>query len=345
MDKLAKGQILSTTARSLITSAREDNLADSTALPKSGRKRIAKDVDCPCNEHPASSRQNFHFNEKSADKKRKVMSPVRENFSDKPFGCSGRKRIPRSRNSKTSFMNNVTPKATCNELSHNKKTTPFNNAQDAKIGNSFIFQPLNHQMQSRQTLNHAQDSTNVRNRVTVLFRKDNNKKEMENTADRKTENRQRASQHGMISATNPRQSSRVKEENSIHCHNQCQDTNHRNAAESGGEHILTRSASSLSAIVKCRHNMNRRNIYGETKFHEAALSGNVHMLRAFIQAGVNVNLPDYAGKGCRSFIVIKIAGLHAIVELSNNLNEFVWAPILAHNLPEPFMANSVESFG
>ncbi|GCB60475.1 hypothetical protein scyTo_0012746 [Scyliorhinus torazame] len=177
-------------------------------------------------------------------------------------------------------------------------------------------EPLNHQMQSRQTLNHAQDSTNVRNRVTVLFRKDNNKKEMENTADRKTENRQRASQHGMISATNPRQSSRVKEENSIHCHNQCQDTNHRNAAESGGEHILTRSASSLSAIVKCRHNMNRRNIYGETKFHEAALSGNVHMLRAFIQAGVNVNLPDYAGwtalheasrKGCHDAVELLLS--------------------------------------
>ncbi|XP_038659828.1 ankyrin repeat domain-containing protein 31-like [Scyliorhinus canicula] len=295
MDKLAKGQILSTTDRSLITSAQEDNSTDSTARPKSGRKRIAKEVNCPCNEPPASSRQSFHFNEKSTDKKRKVMSPVREDFSDKPSECSGRKRIPRSRDSKTTFMNNVTPKATCNELSHNKKTTPFNNARDAKIGNSFIFQPLNHQMQSRQTLNHAQDSTNVRNRETVLLRKDDNEKERENTANGKTEKRQSASQHGTISATNPRQSSRVKKENSVHCHNQCQDTNHRNAAESGGEHILTRSTYSRSAIVRYRQNMNRRNIYGETKFHKAALSGNVHLLRALIQAGVNVNLPDYAG--------------------------------------------------
>lgn len=61
------------------------------------------------------------------------------------------------------------------------------------------------------------------------------------------------------------------------------------------EPVMTQSVSNQSAILKCSKMNHRKNIYGETKLLKAAINGNVNLLRALIQAGANVNLPDYAG--------------------------------------------------
>uniref|UniRef100_UPI00398F0884 ankyrin repeat domain-containing protein 31-like n=1 Tax=Pristiophorus japonicus TaxID=55135 RepID=UPI00398F0884 len=288
IDKLAKGQILDTSGICLTTSSQPDNVAGSIILRKSSRKRVATISTCPCCDS-SCEKNNFHFNKESTDKKRKAMSPDHEDLSDKLPEHSERERIISTQNSETVFKNNLKPsglQTTCNELLYNKTIVPTNKIQNPKISNSFIIQPLQGQIQSRQILFHVQDCIKVRNRTTVFLRKDD-KKGSKNTANAETECR-------TISAMNARQSSRAEKENSIRCHAQCQGRSHSNAAKTGGEPILTRSASN-SSILKFRKIMNRRNIYGETKLHEAASNGNVNLLRVLIQAGININLPDYAG--------------------------------------------------
>ncbi|XP_072447349.1 uncharacterized protein [Chiloscyllium punctatum] len=225
------------------------------------------------------------------------MSPIHEDLS-KP------------QSSGTTYKNNLTSngqQAACNEVSHSI------NRPNPKTSVNIVVQPLNHQRQSRQILNCVRGCTNTRNRETVLLRNAKIKKERENIANVEYENPRRALQHGMMSVMNACQSSRAQKENGEHHHVRCQDRNLRNEATPDGEHVQTRSASNHSVIINCRKIMNKRNVYGETKLHEAALKGDVDLLRALIQAGANVNLVDYAG--WTALHEASVAGFHEAVGL------------------------------
>lgn len=53
-----------------------------------------------------------------------------------------------------------------------------------------------------------------------------------------------------------------------------------------------------NSASKTKDKVNKRNERGETRLHRAAIRGEVRRIKELISEGADVNVKDFAGKGC-----------------------------------------------
>ncbi|XP_072903774.1 uncharacterized protein [Hemitrygon akajei] len=285
MDKLTERQTCNVSNVTLTTPSHQDNVAGATNLRRSSRKRVATNSTFPCCGSSVCENHKLQFHTRSKDIKRKAVITDHEEPSHKLLEYTGEKKMPTLQNTHTVVKNKLEHRGQqgmCNKLIHN------NNIRDSKINDTFSTKLLCSKLQSRELFANSQEYVKISTRS-------HRGKDRENIAEVETKSKQKDIQHRTTSAMKAHQSSRAEKGSNMSCHDKCQDEPRGNTAKPEDEPIITRSASNIATILKCRKTMKRKNIYGETKLHEAAFNGNVNLLHALIQAGANVNLPDYAG--------------------------------------------------
>ncbi|XP_032874722.1 ankyrin repeat domain-containing protein 31-like [Amblyraja radiata] len=284
MEKSTEGKTLNVSHDNLTSASHQPNVAGPTIQRKSSRKLVPTDSLWSCFEFSTSKR--FQFQKRSADLKRKAVIPDHEEPSSKLLQRSEEKKGPSSQNSQLAFKNN---QEHCCQHGIYNKLIDNNNSQNSKMNNAFHTYLLRSNVQSSQLFSNLQDFPKVR--TTSLGQ---NNKERENMVE--TESKLKSIQHRSTSTVKAHKNSRDEKGNSLNYSEMCQDGPQRSTTKPVDEEpVMTQSVSNQSAILKCSKMNHRKNIYGETKLLKAAINGNVNLLRDLIQAGANVNLPDYAG--------------------------------------------------
>ncbi|XP_042187640.1 uncharacterized protein LOC121848041 [Callorhinchus milii] len=310
VENIEKGQDIKKTSNS----SHQDDAVKICIPRKSTRRRVNLDRLC-FNLHVSQCHNSQPF-QYSAERKRKAPSSDCEDLSEKLLNHRKTKRVQNSQHSARDCKNSNVPSLACIEFSQNVQTKKCANvqtkeAQFIKNTKTFMIQPQQGNRKTRAELRKAQNHKK-RNRTTFSTGKaDEERKKL--TGD-EAGSKQRSSQFRKIHTRSSSQHSKAKKETSLSCDTQSKARNNRNAENIVGSEssLSSLTASASSSFPFSLAHANRRNLYGETKLHIAVKNRDLNMLRAFIQAGVNVNLPDHAG--WTPLHEASLQGFHEIVQ-------------------------------
>ncbi|XP_069793479.1 ankyrin repeat domain-containing protein 31-like isoform X2 [Narcine bancroftii] len=281
MCKSKKRRTFHVSNASLKSSSQQNSTINSTIRWKSSRKMIATKSTCSWCE--------FQLHLGSGDIKRKTVTPDHEVPSAKLLEHSEEKKVSTSQNLHLPLKNNL---ENSSQQGTSNKLTDNNDVQNSKTNMAFCTELLCSKVHRVKQLNNLQDCTKIWTRSNVSLGENKKEKGRENIAKVKTECKQKGIRERKKSTMKEHRRSRADEGSSMHCCDKCQD---KNTTKHDDERVVTRSISNISATLKCRKIINRKNIYGETQLHTAAHKGNVNLLRTLIQAGADINQPDNGG--------------------------------------------------